>query len=87
MYPAAIEDYVRPATVAEALEALGRYEAGDALMMAGGQSAMQAVKMRLLRPRCIIDLQAVAEFLRAAIQLGGGDDPMNGAGRPRAGAA
>ncbi len=62
MYPAAIEDYVRPATVAEALEALGRYEAGDALMMAGGQSAMQAVKMRLLRPRCIIDLQAVAEL-------------------------
>ncbi len=62
MYPAAIEDYVRPGTVAEALEALGRYEAGDALMLAGGQSAMQAVKTRLLRPRCVIDLQAVAEL-------------------------
>ncbi len=62
MYPATIEDYVRPATVAEALEALGRYEAGDALMMAGGQSAMQAVKTRLLRPRCVIDLQAVTEL-------------------------
>ena len=62
MYPAAIEDYVRPATVAEALAALGKYEAGDALMLAGGQSAMQAVKTRLLRPRCVIDLQAVAEL-------------------------
>tara|TARA_B100000315_G_scaffold188351_1_gene178080 strand:- start:827 stop:1705 length:879 start_codon:yes stop_codon:yes gene_type:complete len=62
MYPAAIEEYVRPATIAEALAALGRYEAGDALMMAGGQSTMQAIKTRLLRPRCIVDLQAVAEL-------------------------
>ncbi|MDP6589223.1 MAG: FAD binding domain-containing protein [Alphaproteobacteria bacterium] len=62
MYPAAIEEYVRPATVAEALAALGRYEAGDALFMAGGQSTMQAIKTRLLRPRCIVDLQAVAEL-------------------------
>ncbi|WP_372501056.1 TRAP transporter small permease subunit (plasmid) [Tistrella mobilis] len=35
----------------------------------------------------LLFLQAVAEFLRAAIQLGGGDDPMAEAGRPRAGAA
>ncbi len=62
MYPAAIEEYVRPATIAEALAALGRYEAGDALFMAGGQSTMQAIKTRLLRPRCIVDLQAVAEL-------------------------
>ena len=62
MYPATIEDYVRPGTVAEALEALGRYEAGDALMLAGGQSTMQAIKTRLLRPRCVIDLQAVTEL-------------------------
>lgn len=62
MYPAVIEDYVRPGTVAEALIALGKYEAGDALMLAGGQSAMQAVKTRLLRPRCVIDLQAISEL-------------------------
>ncbi|MBT5674119.1 MAG: hypothetical protein HOJ07_00385, partial [Rhodospirillaceae bacterium] len=62
MYPAAIEDYVRPGTVSEALATLGKYEAGDAIFMAGGQSAMQAVKTRLLRPRCVIDLQAVAEL-------------------------
>ena len=62
MYPAAIEDYVRPQSIAEALEAVGRYEAGDALFVAGGQSVMQAVKTRLVRPRCIVDLQAVAEL-------------------------
>ena len=44
MYPAAIEDYVRPQSIAEALEAVGRYEAGDALFVAGGQSVMQAMK-------------------------------------------
>ena len=61
MYPAVIENYVRPKTVADALAALSKYEAGDALILAGGQSAMQAVKARLLRPRCVIDLQAVTE--------------------------
>ena len=59
MYPAPIDDYVRPATVGEALAALGRYEEGDAVFVAGGQSLMQAVKARLVRPRCLIDLQAV----------------------------
>lgn len=62
MYPAVIENYVRPKTVADALAALSKYEAGDALILAGGQSAMQAVKTRLLRPRCVIDLQAVTEL-------------------------
>ena len=60
MYPAPIDEYVRPATVAEALAALGRYEEGDAAFIAGGQSLMQAVKARLVRPRCLIDLQAVS---------------------------
>ena len=59
MYPAPIDEYVRPATVADALAALGRYDEGDAVFVAGGQSLMQAVKARLVRPRCLIDLQAV----------------------------
>ena len=59
MYPAPIDEYVRPATVADALAALDRYEEGDAVFIAGGQSLMQAVKARLVRPRCLIDLQAV----------------------------
>ena len=59
MYSAPNCEYVRPATVADALAALGRYDEGDAVFVAGGQSLMQAVKARLVRPRCLIDLQAV----------------------------
>jgi carbon-monoxide dehydrogenase medium subunit len=62
MYPAAIEDYVRPTSVAEALQAAGKYAAGEAMFIAGGQSLMQAVKSRLVRPRCVIDLQAVKDL-------------------------
>jgi len=40
-------------------------------LMAGGQSAMQAIKTRLLRPRCVVDLQAVAE-LRGVSSNGSG---------------
>ena len=68
MYPAPIDEYVRPATVSEALAALGRYDEGDAVFVAGGQSLMQAVKARLMRPRCLIDLQAVAGL--AGIDVG-----------------
>jgi aerobic carbon-monoxide dehydrogenase medium subunit len=62
MYPASIDEYVRPRTTAEALAALARYPAGEAVFLAGGQSAMQAIKARMLRPRCIVDLQAVDEL-------------------------
>lgn len=62
MFPARIEEYVRPRSVAEALSALARYEAGDAMFLAGGQSAMQAIKSRMLRPLCLVDLQAVEEL-------------------------
>jgi carbon-monoxide dehydrogenase medium subunit len=62
MYPAAIEDYVRPATVDEALKSAGRYAPGEAVFLAGGQSVMQAMKSRLVRPRCVIDLQAIADL-------------------------
>ena len=69
MYPAPIDEYVRPATVSDALAALGRYEEGDAVFVAGGQSLMQAVKARLVRPRCLIDLQAVSGL--SGIEVGG----------------
>ena len=62
MYPARIEQYVRPRTVADALSAVARYASGEAIFLAGGQSAMQAIKSRLLRPQCIVDLQDVAEL-------------------------
>lgn len=62
MYPARIEEYVRPQSVSEALAAIARYDEGQAIFLAGGQSAMQAMKARMLRPQCIVDLQAVAEL-------------------------
>ena len=70
MYPAPIDEYVRPATVSDALAALGRYDDGDAVFVAGGQSLMQAVKSRLLRPRCLIDLQAIEGL--SGIDVGSG---------------
>lgn len=62
MYPAPIDEYVRPETIDEALKALGKYDEGDAVFVAGGQSLMQAVKSRLVRPKCVVDLQAVKEL-------------------------
>ena len=62
MFPARIEEYVRPQSIADALQALTRYDAGEAMFLAGGQSAMQAMKSRLLRPQCIVDLQDVDEL-------------------------
>ncbi len=62
MFPARIQEYVRPRTVAEALAAVARYDAGEAIFLAGGQSAMQAIKSRMLRPQCIVDLQSIAEL-------------------------
>ncbi|MEQ8662517.1 MAG: FAD binding domain-containing protein [Gammaproteobacteria bacterium] len=70
MFPSLIEEYVRPGTVAEALDALARYDEGEAMFLAGGQSAMQAVKSRMLRPRCVVDLQDLAE-LRGISQADG----------------
>jgi len=62
MYPAIIEDYQRPGTLQEAIAILSSYEPGDAIFMAGGQSVMQAMKSRMVRPRCVVDLQAIAEL-------------------------
>lgn len=62
MYPAPIEDYLRPRSIAEAVTALGKYASGEAIFLAGGQSVMQAIKSRLVRPRCVVDLQAIADL-------------------------
>ena len=62
MYPAKIEDYVRPGSVADSVAALARFEPGAAMCIAGGMSLMQAIKSRLVRPACLVDLQDVAEM-------------------------
>ena len=62
MFPATIEEYVRPRSVADALSAAARYDDGEAIFLAGGQSVMQAMKSRMMRPRCVIDLQDLADL-------------------------
>lgn len=62
MYPAVIEDYQRPRTLADAVAAVKRYDSGDAIFIAGGQSVMQAIKSRMVRPRCVVDLQDIVEL-------------------------
>ena len=62
MLPAKIEQYLRPHSIEEALEAIAGYAEGEAIFLAGGQSVMQAMKARMLRPRCIVDLQDIDEL-------------------------
>jgi len=62
LFPAVIDEYIRPKDIAQARGALAGYAPGDAIFIAGGQSLMQAIKSRMVRPRCVIDLQDVAEL-------------------------
>jgi len=71
MFPAKIEKYVRPQSIGDALTAIGEFDDGDAMFLAGGQSAMQAIKSRMLRPECVVDLQDIAE-LKGIDMSGGG---------------
>ena len=63
---AAAFDYAKPASVSEAI-ALKRAHGGDARFLAGGQSLLPAMNMRVDRPGMLIDLNAIAG-------LGGIDD-------------
>lgn len=61
MYPAPIDSYDSPASLAEALDLLAT-RPGDLLVLAGGQSALPLLKARELRPRGIVDLRLVTEL-------------------------
>lgn len=52
-------DYVRAETVEEALEELAE-QGSDACVLAGGQSLLPMLNMRLARPRVVIDVMRVA---------------------------
>lgn len=56
-------DYLRPATVEEAVDALSRY-GSRARVMAGGQSLMAMLNMRLVEPEVVVDISAI-ESLKA----------------------
>ena len=57
MYPAAFE-YFAPATVDEALALLTRY-GDDAKILAGGQSLIPMMKLRIASPRFLIDVNRI----------------------------
>lgn len=50
--------YVRPMTVEEALAALTQHGA-EAKVLAGGQSLIPMMNLRLLKPRCLVDINRV----------------------------
>jgi 2-furoyl-CoA dehydrogenase FAD binding subunit len=54
-------DYLRPASVGEALTALAQ-GGEDARIVAGGQSLMPMLNMRLVQPRLLIDLSRLDEL-------------------------
>ena len=60
-------DYARPDTVAEALALLAQH-GEDAKVIAGGQSLMAMLNLRLLEPALLIDIARLAEldFIKVA---------------------
>ena len=54
-------DYLRAATLAEAHAALAA-EGGDAAVIAGGQSLVPLLSMRMARPKLLVDIMHVAEL-------------------------
>ena len=60
MYPAPFE-YFAPGTVEEALELLARY-GDDAKVLAGGQSLIPMMKLRIAAPRFLIDVNRISSL-------------------------
>jgi carbon-monoxide dehydrogenase medium subunit len=57
----AVFEYVRPETVADAVGALAAYS-GGARVLAGGQSLVPMLNMRLWQPRALVDINDVDEL-------------------------
>jgi len=73
--------YVRPHTLAETFELLDRY-GDDARLLAGGQSLIAALNMRLAAPRVLIDINALPGL--DAIEARGGGLAIGALARHRA---
>lgn len=54
-------DYVRAESLDEALEVLGRH-GGDAKVLAGGQSLMPMLNIRLVQPKVLVDISRCADL-------------------------
>ena len=51
-----------PRTTAEAIAMLGEFGPKDGRVLAGGQSLVQAMKLRLSAPKDLVDLSAIKEL-------------------------
>ncbi len=60
-------DYFRPGSLGEALEALARE---DAAVLAGGQSLLAMLNMRLARPSLLVDIVHLAELRERGSRVG-----------------
>src|ERR1041384_1192945 len=60
MYPANFE-YLRPNGIDDAIELLRRY-GDDAKLLAGGQSLVPMMKLRVARPKYLIDIHRIADL-------------------------
>jgi aerobic carbon-monoxide dehydrogenase medium subunit len=69
-------DYLRPASVGEALEAVSRHE--DARFLAGGHALLPEWKLGRTRPPTLIDLSHIAEL--RGIEVLGGSRPARAGG-------
>jgi aerobic carbon-monoxide dehydrogenase medium subunit len=58
VYPARFE-YFAPTTLDEALEILGRYDEGEAKVLAGGMSLIPVMKLRFAAPRALVDINRI----------------------------
>src|SRR5580765_7186468 len=60
MYPVAFE-YLAPKGIGEAIEFLSLY-GDDAKLLAGGQSLVPMMKLRVARPKYLIDIHRIADL-------------------------
>jgi carbon-monoxide dehydrogenase medium subunit len=58
VYPASFE-YFAPTTLDEALEILGRYDEGEAKVLAGGMSLIPVMKLRFATPSALVDINRI----------------------------
>ena len=60
-------DYVRADSLAQALETLNQH-GGDAKLIAGGQSLVPMMAMRLARPTCLVDINRLDSLKNVQVQ-------------------
>jgi 2-furoyl-CoA dehydrogenase FAD binding subunit len=70
-------DYIRADSAEEAVALLAEY-GGDARILAGGQSLMAVLNMRIAQPRALVDIHRAADL--GAISNHAANDAANGAG-------